>query len=131
MPPRKWPFYGYKELNSPKQRYSVIDYKKLIELLHMRDFEELRKIYNHRVDEILRGENHTRESKWTESIAVGSKEFVEATKKRLSNRGKGRQVLIGSGGHELREPAVPYSSDFGPENAILSHENTYFWNEST
>jgi len=129
--PRQWLFCGYNEINSQRQRYSVIDYKKLIELLHIRDFEELRNSYNHRVDEILRGGNHTRESKWTESIAVGSKEFVEATKERLGIRGKGRQVLVGSGEHELREPAIPYSSDFGPENTILSHENTYFWNEST
>jgi hypothetical protein len=32
------------------------------------------------------------EKVWTETIAVGSKEFVEATAERLGIRGKGRQV---------------------------------------
>ena len=61
--PRQWPFCGYNEINSPRQRYTVIDYKKLIELLQMRDIEELQKSYNQWVDEILRGGTQTRESK--------------------------------------------------------------------
>lgn len=128
--PRQWPFCGYNEINSPRQRYTVIDYKKLIELLQMRDIEELQKTYNQWVDEILRGGTQTRESKWTEAIAVGSKEFVEATAERLGIRGIGRQTSKEKGGYELREPTTPYSSDFDPKNATLSQENTYFWNES-
>jgi len=69
--------------------------------------------------------------KWTEAIAVGSKEFVEATAERLGIRGIGRQISKEKGGYELREPTTPYSSDFDPKNATLSQENTYFWNEST
>ena len=61
--PRQWPFCGYNEINSPRQRYTVIDYKKLIELLQMRDIEELQKTYNQWVDEILRGGTQARESK--------------------------------------------------------------------
>ena len=68
--------------------------------------------------------------KWTEAIAVGSKEFVEATAERLGFRGIGRQNSKEKGGYELREPTTPYSSDFDPRNATLSQENTHFWNES-
>ncbi len=60
--PRQWPFCGYNEINGPRQRYTVIDYKKLIELLQMRDIAELQKTYNQWVDEILRGGTQTRES---------------------------------------------------------------------
>jgi len=99
----------------------------------MRDIEELQKTYNQWVAEILRGGTQTRESKWTEAIAVGSKEFVEATAERLGIRGIGRQISKAKekGGYELREPTTPYSSDFDPRNATLRQENTYFWNEST
>ncbi len=51
---------------------------------------------------------HLRESKWTESIAVGSKFFVEDTKERLGIRGKGRNVIGNNGVYELREPRSPY-----------------------
>ena len=103
---------------------------KLIELLQMRDIEELQASYNQWVDEILRGRTQARESKWTETITVGSKEFVEATAERLGIRGKGRQVPVKNGGYELREPAIPYNSDFDPKNTTLSQENPFFWNES-
>ncbi len=66
------------------------------------------------VDEILRVEIHTLESKWAESIAVGSINFVEATKD-LRVRASG---------------SVPYNSISDTENVNLSHENTHFWNDS-
>jgi putative transposase len=128
--PRQWPFCGYKEIESPGQRYAIIDYKRLVDLLHMRDCDELQESYSHWVDEILRAENHTRESKCTESIAVGSKRFVETTKRRLGIKARGRHVLGKNGRYELREPPAPYNGHFAPENAILSLENTYFWNDS-
>ena len=128
--PRQWPFCGYKEIESPPQRYAIIDYRRLVDLLRMTDCDELQESYGHWVDEILRAENHTRESKWTESIAVGSKQFVETTKKRLGIKGRGRHVLGKNGGYELREPPAPYNGHFAPENAVLSHKNTYFWNDS-
>jgi len=96
----------------------------------MRDIEELQTSYNQRVDEILRGGTQTRESKWTEAIAVGSKEFVEATAERLGIMEIGRRISKEKGGYELRETTTPYSSDFDTKNATLSQENTYVWNES-
>ena len=69
-----------------------------------------------------------RESKWSETIAVGSKRFVEATKGQLGIKAKGRRVLGEDGSYELREPAAAYGRDFGPKNGSLSLENTYSWN---
>ncbi len=87
--------------------------------------------------EIVRGSSlHLRKGrsvvrgKWTEGIAVGSKEFVEATAERLGIMEIGRRISKKKGGYELREPPTPYSSDFDPKNATISQENTYFWNES-
>lgn len=39
-------------------------------------------------------------------------------------------VMVQSGGRELREPSVPYGSDFDPEIGTLNYENTYFRNDS-
>ncbi len=38
--------------------------------------------------------------------------------------------MVQSGGRELREPSVPYGSDFDLENGTLNHENTYFRNDT-
>jgi putative transposase len=44
------------------------------------------------VEEILKTKNYVRESKWSQSIAVGSKSFVEGIKEKLGIRAKGRKV---------------------------------------
>ena len=125
--PEEWSFCGYNEILHPPKRYGLIDKAKVIALLQMRDFEELQESRKHWIEAALESKNHGRESKWTKSIAVGSKGFVEATKERLGIRAKGRKVFRNNGAYELREPAAPYKGVFGPENGVLRLENTYFW----
>lgn len=128
--PEDWSFCGYNEIEHPPKRYGLIDTAKAIALLQMRDLQEFQEARKHWIEEALESENHGRESKWTESIAVGSKRFVETTKERLGIRAKGRKVFNNNGAYELREPAVPYKGDFEPENGVLRLENTYFWREN-
>ena len=70
--PAEWPFCGYNEIQTPRQRYSLIDYKRLIPLLQMKDMGELQQYCRERIEEALATGNRSRESKWTESIAVGN-----------------------------------------------------------
>jgi hypothetical protein len=71
-----------------------------------------------------------RDSKWTQSIAVGSKAFIEETQNRLGFRAKGRKIIGEAESYMLREPAVAYGVNFDHENDTLRLKNTYFWNES-
>ena len=128
--PEDWPFCGYNEIQNPPKRYGLIDTAKVIALLQMRDLEELQESRKHWIEEALESKNHSRESKWTESIAVGFKGFVEATKERLGIRAKGRKVFRNNGAYELREPTTPYKRVFDPENGVLRLENTYFWSDN-
>ena len=66
--------------------------------------------------------------KWTESIAVGGKEFVEQTKERLGVRGQSREVIEAQGAYALREPRTPYITGFEEEKGVLRLRNTHFWN---
>ena len=70
--PEDWSFCGYNEIQHPPKRYGLIDTAKAIALLQMRDLEEFQEARKHWIEEALESENHGRESKWTESIAVGS-----------------------------------------------------------
>ena len=67
-----------------------------------------------------------RESRWSESIAVGSEGFVAETKAKLGVRASGRQIYGDKESFELREPATAYTCDFAPENEGLGPENAYF-----
>lgn len=80
--------------------------------------------------QLIAGRTGQEYNQWTESIAVGSKAFIEATKGRLGTKAKGRRVLGQNGAYELREPELPYKTNFDSENAVLTSKNTYFWNDS-
>jgi len=98
-----------------------------MELLHISTVDELRNSHKKWVDEILKTKNYVRESKWSQSIAVGSKSFVEGIKEKLGIRAKGRKVEGTRGLYHLREAQSAYNSNFTIENGVLRAKNTYFW----
>ena len=128
--PKEWVFSGYQEIQNPKQRYSLIDYSRLISLLQVRNIHDLQEACQRRVEESLDSENHGRDRKWSESVAVGGKDFIELTKQKLGIKARGRDVVGGEGGYQLMEPAEPYMVNFDPEKDFLSLKNSYFWGET-
>jgi hypothetical protein len=125
--PAEWTFCGYNEILSPRQRYSIIDRKRLMEIIGIGVVDELSETYKGWVDEILMSGETARESTWTESVAVGNKKFIGKVREKLGIRAVGRDIIESGASHELREPGVSYSYDFGVKNDTLSLENTYFW----
>jgi len=73
-----------------------------MDLLHISTVDDLRNSHKKWVEEILKTKNYIRESKWTQSIAVGSKNFAEGTKEKLGIRAKGRKVEGTRGLYHLR-----------------------------
>jgi putative transposase len=128
--PSEWPFSGYNEIQNPRQRYSLIDHGSLMDLLDIKCMEELRRSYREWVEESFARQGGKRESRWTESIAIGSKAFVEKTKAELGIKPIGREVMGVDGGYELRERDVSYNAIFAGENSGLRPENAYLWNIS-
>jgi putative transposase len=92
--------------------------------------EELKRSHRDWVEESVAGQGGNRESRWTESIAIGSKAFVERTKAELGIKAIGREVMEVDGVYELREGDVSYNPNFAGENSGLRVENSYFWNLS-
>lgn len=126
--PSQWAFSGYNEIQEPRQRYGLVDYQKLLDLVGIDTYDAFRRSHRGWVEESLRNGDNARESKWTEGIAVGSKAFVERTKERLGISAKGRKVLEAKGGYQLREALSSYSHGFAPEIGPLRPQNTYTWN---
>jgi hypothetical protein len=127
--PQEWPYSSYHEMGAPRERYRLIDYAQLMTLFGIDHLRELQEAYRERIQEACTQQNNARDSKWTESIAVGSKEFVEDTKERLGMKGRRREVMGGDGTYQLREATEPYRRTFGPEDEGLRPENRYFLND--
>lgn len=104
-------------------------YPRLMALLQIRDIDDLQESCKNRVDEAIKEMDHTRDSKWTESIAVGNERFIAATKELLRIKAKGRKIIGSEKGYELREPAASYSNHFATENGLLRPQNAYYWSD--
>ena len=64
-----------------------------------------------------------RESKWTQSIAVGDKSFLDQIKARLGIRARGRKIHGSEDEYRLREGQTVYGAW-----QDLADENTFDWN---
>ena len=58
---------------------------------------------------------------------MGSKPFVETVKALLGFRAKGRDVIEGTEGYQVREGPTTYNALFGAEKGDIGPQNAYFW----
>jgi hypothetical protein len=128
--PPEWPFSGYNEIQSPRERYAVVDYEELRKLLKFKGMPDLADAYLGWIEETIGAEGQFRDRKWSESIAVGGESFVMMTKEKLGIKARGREVVGEDGSYALRESAAPYNSILGYENDVLRPENAYFWDSN-
>ena len=105
----------------------IIAYQKLGELAGFASYNRLRVAHREVVNELLANGNNHRQIHWTESVAVGSKNFIETIKEKLGRLVKGRKILENDGGLHLREETATYIANYDIENDNIGDENTYFW----
>ena len=68
--PGEWEHGGYREIQNPKQRYTLIDRQKLTVLLSIKDNDQLTEYHRKWVEEVLKNRSNQRDAKWTESIGA-------------------------------------------------------------
>jgi len=125
--PSMWPFCGYNEIQQPRRKNVLIDYERLQRLVGAGSYDQLRSSHKGWVEEYLGDGERARREEWTDSIAVGSVPFVEKVKMLLGFRAKGREVIEGGEGFQLREEAADYKALFEAENDDIDPQNTFFW----
>jgi putative transposase len=126
--PSEWPFSAYNEIQNPPKRYSLIAKKTLMDLCGIKNIEELKHCHKSWTEEMLCSYNGSRDPKWTESIAVGNKNFLEQTKEKLGDKAKGRNIVTHDENYSLKEAHSSYNAVFDTKKDLLRAENTYFWN---
>jgi putative transposase len=89
--PENWAHCGYQEIQQPPKRYQIIDRAALIELCQFASHAELRLAHGQWIiDALQHEESEFRDPRWSESVAVGQLEYVEAIHKELGCRSRGR-----------------------------------------
>ena len=122
--PSKWLWSGYNEIQNPKKRYSIIAYNHLMVLLSYKTYGDLAKEYRKWIEVSLKEKVSARESRWTQSIATGSRQFVERIKRDLGSIARGREVAQTVGeNHELKEVQALYGNRVRQDK----HLNTVNW----
>jgi putative transposase len=120
--PQDWPFCGYAEMMSARQRYQLLDLPRLMELLECDSQKAMRLEYARWIRESLAAKRIRRDAMWTESLAVGGKGFVDQLRERLGARAGSREVEEGAEGDGcfvLREERYSYVNNFTGKNSVL------------
>jgi len=97
--PSEWKYSGYHEIQNPRQRYALVNHKRLMQLLNIQTVAGLREAHGGWIQEALRKENRVRESR------------------SISRKGDN---------YQLREQQSASNAHLTHENVPLSNKNTYF-----
>jgi len=127
--PCEWQFGGYNEIQNPRKKYVLINYERLTKLAGFKHYEELQKVHKEMIEESLINKDIARQTQWTESVAVGSKSFMEKIKEKMGIKAKGRQIIKANDDEafQLREASSSYSAVFNSKKEDIGPKNTYFW----
>ena len=102
--PAEWNWTGYGEIVGLRTRYRVVNIPEILERTGQKDSGQVGRWYG----EWVTASAGARDPKWTESIAVGRREFVEAISRQAEDRMKLEILETGTGDWLAREPEEPY-----------------------
>lgn len=126
--PLQWVHSGYREIQAPPTRYRIIDMDSLLTLTGQTDVHSLQLLHQHCVEQALQSGRLSRDTNWTESLAVGGNDFVTKVQELLEGRAKQREVITKGEHSVLREQVSPYRINFEGEKGVLSSNNRFKWN---
>jgi putative transposase len=115
--PRDWPWVGYHEIMGSRRRYRLIDVDRLCWRLRADNVEAVRQHLIASLAERIARDEVKRESRWTESLAVGSLRFVEGVKPLILYRREAETVATADNVWALQEAAIPYGEKRGIKKA--------------
>ena len=134
--PGNWPFCGYNEIQDPPTRYRIIDLDSLAGLTGCTDLLDLQTNHKRWVQASLQANDTSRQAHWTESIATGSKSFVEKVKNSLGFKAKGKSITGDNHQYQLREIVAEFGNsglkrfNFNTTaNSESDFNNTFFWED--
>lgn len=125
--PAAWTHCGYREIQNPPERYTLIELADLSALCGFAGVADFQRAHRQWVEEALLCDARKRDARWSEALAVGSHAFVENVKRELAMKAKYRDIDEADGSYSLREPANSYTGSLGAKTSVLRTENAIFW----
>ena len=114
--PQEWEWVGYHEIMGARQRYRLLDLERLCWRLRSDNLEEVRTVLEVTLKETLARDEMKREGCWTESLAVGTRVFVERIQPLILSRRETETIEQSSGQWILQETALSYGVKSRPKN---------------
>jgi putative transposase len=112
--PREWRWCGYDELTGQRNRYRILDVEGLGQRLGLPDTRTLFDLHGREVQEQIEHRLFARQAHWTESLAVGSQDFVIAAESLHDKRRQFTTYPVGNGlttdTWAVREGSADYSA---------------------
>lgn len=124
--PREWPWCGYQEICGEKTNLQLINTDRLSELTRPESPEALRDRYRETIEEGLRREKQIRDARWTESVAIGPRGFIDEVGNQIQRRSRWvrEEDPLFPGQWSISEPSARYGAevdfDTGPTNRLTS-----------
>lgn len=100
--PEDWEYGGYALIQNVPSRNSLIDYQRLQLLLQLDDLASLQALHRTLVDQAIKCKSLERDSKWTESVAIGSRTYVEQFDKKCRPKARSLHIVGNGETFELR-----------------------------
>lgn len=114
--PSEWAWCGYQEISGARKRYKTVNMDELCRRSGLVDKAAAAAWYTEWVSESATAASQ-RVAQWTESIAVGSKSFVETIGDQMTNRSRLEIEEGTSGGWVIKEPQPSYNEFPATKNA--------------
>jgi len=118
--PQDWPFSGYREIQSPPQRYAIIDLDELTVLCGFEALTRLQRAHRQWIDDALQNAAFVREGPWSSAVALGTYDYVASVCSALGSGARRRQITRVGDTYVVREPRSAYEPNFAYENESLS-----------
>lgn len=113
-----------------RRRFAVVDLAGLSALCGFTEVARFQQAHRQWIEETLAADAMARDDRWSESIAIGSKAFVEKVKVELGIKARYREIGEADGTFALRESRRPYAPVFSGESDALRPDNTLLWDKT-
>jgi len=114
--PRQWEWVGYHEIMGRRQRYRLVDLERLCWRLGTTSLKEVQENLETLLEERIEQDELKREPCWTESLAVGSPDYLRRIQPLILSRRETEIVEEKAGLWVLKEEEAPYGLELGSKS---------------
>ena len=116
--PREWEWQGYHEIMGTRRRYRVLDLERLCWRFGTDSIEDVRRNLEATLQEAIARNQVRREPCWTDTLAVGSRTFLDQVQPLILSRRETEIVEDKELGlWVLKETEIPYGSELGSKTS--------------